>query len=76
MMTRRAGETSAPWWVPLAIAILSILGTAYVAYSSNDKETAVRITAVEIRQDDTGKRLDRIEAKIDWLIDWAIRTGP
>jgi hypothetical protein len=57
------------WVIPVVVLLLSLLSSAYVAYSHNDKELAQRVTAVETRQEGTDKRLDRIEDKIDRILE-------
>ena len=59
-------------WLALALAGLSILGTLYIEYTHTDRDNAVRISALEAHQGDTGQRLDRMENKLDRLVEWAL----
>ena len=49
------------------LAMLAFLVSAYAGYSSNDKETAQRITVVETQQKNDGAAINRIEGKVDTL---------
>ena len=66
-------KVSLGWIVPFIVLFLSLLVSGFAAYSHNDKELSNRVTAVEAVQkeqkDNTEKRLDRIENKIDRLIE-------
>ena len=65
--------TKREWIVPLAIAIatgvLSLVVSAYVGYSSNDKVLAVKVGQVETQQKNDGDRLNRIENNINNIDD-------
>lgn len=65
--------TNPGWIVPFIVLLLSLLVAGFSAYSHNDKELSNRITAVETVQqeqkENVNKRLDRIENKIDRLIE-------
>lgn len=56
-------------WLPLALAIISLIGSLYVNVTRNDRDNAQRVTALEAKQTDTTARLDRIENKVDKLGD-------
>jgi hypothetical protein len=59
-------------WVTLIVAGLSLIGTIYVEATHNDRENATRISALESHRADDNSRLDRIENKLDKLVDWAM----
>lgn len=59
--------TRADWIVPFIIAFLSLLMSGYVGYTKTDKDMSNRVTAVETRQTDQDKRMDRIETMLDTL---------
>lgn len=55
-------------YVPVIIAIASLMISGFLGYTNTDKAVASRITAVETQQrNDTG-RLDRIENKVDEVL--------
>ena len=63
-----------PWWVPLLLAAgLSFLGSLYVnerrTTDANTQSVAQHISALEAHQTDRDNRLDRIETKLDKLVD-------
>lgn len=61
-----------PDWVSvaaLAFAIFASLMSAMRTYGSDDKATSNRITALEIHQGEADKRMERIENKIDRLLE-------
>lgn len=68
-----AAYNPAPWWLPIMLAGLSLAASIYMQATHTDKENASRISALEAHQGDSAQRLDRIENKIDRLIDWAGR---
>lgn len=53
----------------LAFAIFASLMSALRTYGSDDKATSNRITALEIHQGEADKRMERIENKIDRLLE-------
>jgi hypothetical protein len=55
------------YFLPIAIALVSLAVSAYAGYSVNDKSIAQRITAVEVQQSNDKDRLVRIENKLDEL---------
>lgn len=57
------------WILPIVIALLSLAVSAYAGYSHNDKELAQRISVVETQQKNDGKGLERIENKVDRLLE-------
>lgn len=63
-------RTSAPWWLALLISGVSLLGSMYASYTHNDKEITSRLTTVESHQGDVDHRLNRMEDKLDRLIEW------
>jgi len=60
------------WIVPVAIAGASLFVSAYVGYTSTDKDSAVRITAIEVQQKNDTNRLERIESKLDKTVETLI----
>ena len=65
-------QTHAPWWLALAVSGLSMLGTIYTQYSHDSSVVIQRISILETHQDDTSRRLDRIESKLDRVVEWAL----
>lgn len=71
---------SLPWWVPVvAAASLGAAGTYISDCGHNDREIVQRLSALEShregdgkRHEDESRRLDRIEAKLDDLVKWAL----
>ena len=57
-------------WTALALSLLSMLGWAYTEYSRNDRVDIQRISVLESHRTDTDIRLERIEDKLDRLIEW------
>ncbi len=55
--------------LPFILAGLSLLGTIYMQATRSDKESVQRISAIEAHQGDASQRLDRIEAKLDRLME-------
>lgn len=53
------------WLVPFILVALS----AFAAYSHNDKDISNRLTAVETQQRSDAPRLQRIEDKLDKVVD-------
>jgi len=63
-------------WVAIGIAMLSLLLAGWAGYAHNDKEISNRVAVVETQQKNDSDRLQRMEAKIDRLIEWmANRTA-
>lgn len=58
--------------IALILSALALLGTAMMEYTHTDKENAVRISKLEAHDEDRSQRLDRIESKLDKLVDWAL----
>lgn len=57
------------WLYPALIAAgLTALG----GYLHNDKDLTARVQALEAHQSDGAARLDRIENKVDKLLEWAL----
>jgi hypothetical protein len=61
--------TRRDWLLPLAMAGLSLVVSGWVNYSSNDKITIGRVVAVETQQKNDGQRLERIENKLDKILE-------
>lgn len=62
--------TKRDWIVPVLLALMALAVSAYAGYSSTDKEMASRISVVETQQKNDGQRLERIEDKIDRLLEY------
>jgi hypothetical protein len=58
----------ATWILPLGIALISLAVSGWSSYSHNDKAVAQRISVVETQQTSDGKRLDRMEDKLDQIL--------
>lgn len=56
----------------ILLALLSLVLSAYASYNHNDKQIEHRLTAVEKQQENDAPRLERMENKIDKLVDWAM----
>jgi hypothetical protein len=56
----------------ILIALLSMLVSAFTGYSHNDKDIASRISVVETQQKGDHEGIQRVETKVDRLLDWAI----
>ena len=57
----------------LILAGLSALGTVYIELTHTDQDNANRIATLEAHQSDTTQRLDRIENKLDRLLDGLLK---
>lgn len=71
LLTSAPADASAPWrWlVPIVLSIISMLGSSLVVYTNNDKAISNRLTTVETQQDADSARLERMENKLDRLIE-------
>lgn len=58
--------------IALVLAGLSALGTVYIQMTHNDKENAVRISALEAHRTDGDARIDHIQSQVDKLVEWAL----
>lgn len=56
----------------ILIALLSLVLSAYSGYSHNDKQIEHRLSVVETQQQNDGPRLERMENKLDKLVEWAL----
>ena len=71
-------RTPAPsWWFPIVFAaVLSLAATVFINSSqestTDTKAIIQRLSTVEARQKDTTERLNRIESKLDRMIEWSI----
>ncbi len=70
---RQAPARNLTTWMALAISGISLLSTIYMQVNRSDKDMLQRVTTLEAHQGDTGARLDRIESKVDLLIQGMIR---
>lgn len=60
------------WAIPGTISIVGFAVSVYVAYNQNDKEVSNRIVALETKDEEDDKRLERIEtavSKVDTKVD-------
>jgi hypothetical protein len=55
--------------VAIVVALVSLALSGYASYSHNDKDLTGRIIAVETQQKNDDSRLERIEQKVDRLLD-------
>lgn len=55
--------------IPILLALGSLGITGYNAYMHNDKELTSRVTAVEVQQKNDGGRLERMEDKLDRVVE-------
>lgn len=56
-------------WLTLLIAGAALLSSLFVEATHNDRSNAERITALESHRTDDSSRLDRIEAKLDRVLE-------
>lgn len=63
-------QTYQKFLIPALIALSSFAMSGYIAYTANDKGTSNRLTAVETKQQSDAARQDRIENKLDWIINY------
>lgn len=68
------------WLVPIVMAILSMFGSSFIAYTNNDKAIAEDLATLQERQSATERqrgddlqRLIRIEDKLDRLVERGLR---
>lgn len=64
--------------VPIILALIALLSSAFANYSHDDKKLGERVTAVEVQQrNDTQSinrvegKVDKLDAKLDRLVEWA-----
>ena len=71
LLTSAPTDASAPWrcLVPIVLSIISMLGCTLVMYTNNDKAISNRLTTVETQRDADSARLERMENKLDRLIE-------
>lgn len=63
-------------WAAIVAALLSLSGVLYIEATHNDRENASRISALESHRQDDNSRLDRIESKLDQLIQGMLGVSP
>lgn len=80
--TLKAMETDAGWktWAVRLIIVFLIGGNVMGAYvvtnaSAKDNTQDTRITSVEIKQENIGNKLDKVDEKLDKLIELATQTN-
>jgi hypothetical protein len=69
---KMAETTNERNWVPIAAIVIAVISFFYTASTNHAEDTAQlkqRVTAVETKTSDIDGRLDRIERKIDRLMD-------
>jgi hypothetical protein len=59
--------TAGSWYIPIVLAGLSLLISAFVGYNKGDKDLVQRVSVLEAHQEDSTSRLGRIESKMDAL---------
>lgn len=59
----------APFIAGLLLSLFSLAMSAYASYNRTDKSVEHRVTVVETRQETDGQRLERIENKVDRILD-------
>ena len=69
---------SPSWWFPIVFAaVLSLVVTVFLNSSqestTDTKDIIQRLSTVEAQQRDTRDRLNRIEYKLDRMIEWNIK---
>jgi len=57
------------WMFALFLFIAGILVTSVSGYFHNDKDIAQRVTIVETKVDNADRRLERMESKLDRIIE-------
>jgi hypothetical protein len=65
----RLGQDNRAWVVAVVIAILGYVATGFMAYNHEDKSVNSRLTALEVHQADDSSRLERVENKIDRMLE-------
>lgn len=60
-------------WAAIVAALLSLGGMVYIEVTHNDRENATRLSALESHRQDDNSRLDRIENKLDQLVDGLLK---
>lgn len=60
-----ANKPIGSWWLPLILAGLSLVVSAFTGYTRNDKDLVQRVSVLEAHQEDSVSRLGRIETKVD-----------
>lgn len=64
-------EATVPWWVKMILPIvLSALVAGASTYFHNDRDLVQRVSVLESHRQDDSQHLDRIESKLDKLVDW------
>jgi hypothetical protein len=66
-----------PWWTELLVAAILSGGTAlYLQTSREDKVLGERVAAIEAAKTTEAQRLDRIETKLDHIIEQMLGERP
>jgi CHASE1-domain containing sensor protein len=58
-----------PVLIPIMLALLSLVITGFISYNRTDKQVEHRVTVIETKQDYNDIRLERIENKVDKILD-------
>lgn len=61
--------TKRDWVLPIAMFVLSLVASGLIAYAQGERAASNRVTAVENQQKNDGQRLDRMESKLDRLLE-------
>ena len=59
-------------WAPYVLAALGVLGGIYAQFIHSDQEFATRISVLEAKETVGSDRLNRMESKLDRLVEWAL----
>jgi hypothetical protein len=65
-------KLSAEAYVAIVIALLSLFLSAFVGYSHNDRDISNRVSVIETQQKNDGATIQRVESKVDRLVEWAL----
>lgn len=63
---------SGPTWLALVLAGLTAIGSLYMNYIHNDRDTAQRVSALEANQASEHEKVDHIQVQVDKLVEWAL----
>lgn len=58
--------------VAILVALLSLAVSAYAGYAHNDKDISNRVSVIETQQKNDGATIQRVEGKVDRLVEWAL----
>lgn len=72
MVTRSTADPGAAFWLSLILAGVSLIVSAYAGYNHNDKAMEHRVTTIEVQQKNDASTIQRVESKVDKLVEWAL----